>query len=151
MVQNTLNEPETQAEVSIEKAKLAEIYKQKARDIVVSINDEDIDKASLQQKAVSSGILLDKSLLLSGEPTEILAANVGVLMDVVDAIRERKASEQERYQRAMGLPHLPPVIEAVPPAEPAKAPPKTGRQSASQHEPEIRYYPVPLKAPDENG
>jgi hypothetical protein len=136
LVQNTLNEPETQAEVSIEKAELAELYRQKARDIVVSIDATDISKASLQQKAISSGVLLDKSLLLSGEPTEILAANVGVLMDVVEALRSRGPVRQ-------GLPRLPPAIEAIPTS-------KASGQPASQDEPQARYFPVPLKAPAEN-
>jgi predicted transcriptional regulator len=147
MIKNTLNEPEIQQSIQQEKIELSKMYRKTARDIVVSINAADISKASLQQKAISSGILLDKSLLLMGEATEIL--DVRALMAVVDAIRERKVVEQENLQRAMRLPHLPPVIEAVPPAEPAKAPPKTSQQPASQGE--LQYFPVPLKAPDENG
>ena len=69
-VKRFLSEPETQRQVRDEKAVLAEIYRSKARRIVESISEEDIAKASLQQKSIASGVLLDKSLLLSGEATE---------------------------------------------------------------------------------
>ncbi len=68
MVKNILGEPEIQRSIQDERAELATIYRQTARTIVESISTEDIAGASLQQKAVSSGILLDKSLLLSGDP-----------------------------------------------------------------------------------
>ena len=87
LVRNVLAEPKIQRAVIDEKAELAELYRQKARDVVKSIDAKDISKASLQQKAVSSGILLDKSLLLAGEPTGI---NVVALLDVVDAIKARR-------------------------------------------------------------
>lgn len=86
MVKNVLAEPEIQRSVKDEKAELAAIYREKARTIVESISSADIDSASLQQKAVSTGILLDKSLLLSGDATSNL--NVQVLLDVAHAIRD---------------------------------------------------------------
>jgi len=86
MVRNVLAQPEVQRNIQDEKAELAQLYREKARTIVESISSADIAGASLQQKAVSTGILLDKSLLLSGDPTSI---NVSVLMDVVDAMRLR--------------------------------------------------------------
>ncbi len=84
MVRNVLAQPEIQRSIRDEKEELAQVYREKAREIVCSISREDIASASLQQKAVSTGILLDKSLLLSGDATSI---NVSVLMDVVDARR----------------------------------------------------------------
>ena len=92
LVKNVLAEPEIQRAVKDEKAELAVIYREKARTIVQSISGEDIDKANLLQKATSSAIPLDKSLLLSGDPTSI---NVSVLMDVVDAIRSRPPGRVE--------------------------------------------------------
>jgi hypothetical protein len=86
MVRNVLAQPEIQRSIQDEKAELAQLYREKARTIVESISSADIADASLQQKAVSTGILLDKSLLLSGDPTSI---NVSVLMDLVDALRSR--------------------------------------------------------------
>lgn len=106
LVSGVLAEPEIQRAVKVEKAELAELYRAKARDIVSSISSADISAASLQQKAVSSGILLDKSLLLSGDATSI---NVSVLMDVADAIRNRSRG------RAVDLP---PQLPALPPPEP---------------------------------
>ena len=66
--------------------------------MVARISTADINKASLQQKAVSTGILLDKSLLLSGEATENLT--VKVLLEVAGAIKTSRAQVR-----------LPPVIE----------------------------------------
>lgn len=39
--------------------------------VLESITKEDYKKASLSQKAVASGIFIEKSLLLAGEPTQI--------------------------------------------------------------------------------
>lgn len=89
MVKNVLAEPEIQRAIKDEKAELAQLYREKARDIVMSISSEDIADASLQQKAIASGILLDKSLLLSGDATSNL--NVQVLLGLVDTIRESDA------------------------------------------------------------
>jgi transcriptional regulator len=106
-VKNALAEPEIQRAVIDEKAELAELYRSKARAVVTSISDADIAKSSLQQKAISSGILLDKSLLLTGEAPPV--ANIHVLLEVCELIRER------RDRRA-----LPSTVEAAipPPTEP---------------------------------
>ena len=98
MVKNVLAEPEIQRSVKDEKSVLAAIYREKARTIVESISGEDIDSASLQQKAVSTGILLDKSLLLSGDATSNL--NVQVLLDVAHAIRSRTAARVDSPHQA---------------------------------------------------
>ncbi len=87
MVKNTLAEPEIRRAVKDEKTELAAIYRDKARTIVESISCGDIENASLQQKAVSTGILLDKSLLLTGDATSNI--NVQVLLDVAHALRDR--------------------------------------------------------------
>jgi hypothetical protein len=87
-VRNVLAEPEIQRNIVDEKAELAAIYRKKARDVVTSIDAQDIAKASLQQKAVSTGILLDKSLLLAGEPTANLSLTV--MLDLVAAIRAQR-------------------------------------------------------------
>ncbi len=81
---------------------MSAVFRGKARDVVVSIDAEDIAKATLQQKSISSGILLDKSLLLSGEPTMNL--NIGALLDVCDAIRQRRDEESERYMQEFERP-----------------------------------------------
>ncbi len=91
LVKNILADPEIQRAVRDERAELAELYKEQARKIVASISPEDIAKSSLQQKAVSSGILLDKSLLLAGEPTQNLS--VRVLVDLAQNIRQMRRAE----------------------------------------------------------
>jgi predicted XRE-type DNA-binding protein len=102
MVKNTLAEPEIQRAVRNEKEELAANYRNKARDVLMSICDADIKKASLQQKAVSTGILLDKSLVLTGEATENLS--IKVLFEVAQLIRESERQGQQAQQ-------LPPIID----------------------------------------
>ena len=95
MVSHVMAEPEVQRQVQDEKAVLAEIYRSKARRIVDSINDVDIEKASLQQKSISSGVLLDKSLLLSGDLPQV---SVTVLLNLVQAARDMRDAEDGRLQ-----------------------------------------------------
>jgi len=79
-----LSKPEVVTDVQNEKSELAVIYQAKARKVVESITDADISKASLQQKSISSGVLLDKSLLLAGGlPT----FNVQILLQVAEVLR----------------------------------------------------------------
>lgn len=52
------------------KATLADHFVATAYRTVASISDEDISKASLQQKATSAGILLDKHRLMTGQTTQ---------------------------------------------------------------------------------
>lgn len=86
--------PEVIQEVREIRADLAERYQAEALRVLNSISDQDIEKASLQNKAVSSGIFLDKSLLLRGQVTQV---DVHVLLDAVSAVRET------RDQRARGV------------------------------------------------
>jgi len=92
MVKNVLAEPEIQQQVQDEKAVLAEIYRSKARRIVESINEEDIAKASLQQKSISSGVLLDKSLLLTGDVPPI---RIEILLSAVQMIRDQRQLDDD--------------------------------------------------------
>ena len=97
MVKRHLDTPEAIAQVGDERTELVELYKQKARDCVAAIDDEKIQKSSALQLATSSGILLDKSLLLSGKPTQ----NVAIIVELLDVISERNDAEIERqYQEA---------------------------------------------------
>jgi len=115
LVHDVLQQPETQLAITDERAELAELYKEKARKIVDSISPEDIAKSSLQQKAVSSGILLDKSLLLAGEPTQNLS--VRVLVDLAAEFRAHRREEGlrrvEEYRVAHGLPAPPPPTKSA--------------------------------------
>lgn len=95
-IKRHLDTPGVIEQVRDEQQELVELYRQKARDCVAAIDDEKIAKASALQLATSSGILLDKSLLLSGQPTSI---NVVALMDVLDVIQQRRDDEIERQWR----------------------------------------------------
>ncbi len=96
-VAKVLRNPVVIAEVKVTKAALAEKFKLQSERVLDSICDRDIAGASLQQKSVSSGILIDKSLLLSGDPTVNL--NIDVLLDVAEAIRSRAREPQESSWR----------------------------------------------------
>lgn len=95
-IKHYLDTPEAVTVIRDERQELATLYRQKARDVVVSISSADIAKASLQQKAISSGVLLDKSLLLAGEPTQNLS--ISVLVQMVAAVREQREAEDKRFQ-----------------------------------------------------
>jgi predicted transcriptional regulator len=102
MVKNILAEPEIQQQVRDEKDVLAEIYRSKARRIVESINDQDIAKASLQQKSISSGVLLDKSLLLTGDvPTFRIEVLLAAVAQVKEMRAVQSAEEMEAVRRRM--------------------------------------------------
>jgi len=63
-----------QSEVTeIRMDKLQKLFGGKLERVVDSINQEDIDNASLKDKAIAAGILTEKWLLLRGQPTQILA------------------------------------------------------------------------------
>jgi hypothetical protein len=88
LVKNALAEPEVQRAVKDEKAELSVMYRTKARAILESIDDDVIAKGNLLQRATSSAICLDKALILAGEAP--INVNVQVLMQVVDAIRDKR-------------------------------------------------------------
>lgn len=119
-------------EVQAIKADLADVYKSKARDVLESITDADISKASLQQKSISSGVLLDKSLLLTGQATAIV--DVRVLLDVCQLIRDQREKEDEAQMQNWQQAHTLPVsatVERILPA-PSAEPIPTPIPAASQ-------------------
>jgi IS30 family transposase len=95
-IKRHLDTPEAIEQVREERTELVELYREKARDCVAAIDDDKIAKASALQLATSSGILLDKSLLLSGKPTQ----NVAVLIEVLDMLSVRQDEEIERQWQA---------------------------------------------------
>ena len=107
MVRNMMEEPEIQEKIGDEKSVLAKLYRDKARRIVDSIDDIDIKKASLQQKSISSGVLLDKSLLLVGDLPQV---NVSVLLDLVQVVREIRDTEDARLRSEHATHKLPATI-----------------------------------------
>ena len=107
MVTNMMEEPEIQEKIGDEKSVLAKLYRDKARRVVDSINDVDIQKASLQQKSSSSGVLLDKSLLLSGDLPQV---SVTVQLDLVTAARDMRDAEDARFRAEFRATHKPATI-----------------------------------------
>ena len=107
MVKNMMEEPEIQEKIGDEKSVMAKLYRDKARRVVDSINDVDIQKASLQQKSISSGVLLDKSLLLSGDLPQV---SVTVLLDLVTAARDMRDAEDARFRAEFRATHKPATI-----------------------------------------
>lgn len=99
-VKHYLEKPEAIAEVRDERQELVEIYRDKARACAVAITDEKIRASSALQLATSSGILLDKSLLLSGQPTRI---DVVVLLEVCELLRQQHDAESERQRQQEAL------------------------------------------------
>ena len=96
IVAHHLEKPETMTEVHNERANLVEIYQDRARECVIAIDADKIARSSALQLATASGICLDKSLLLSGQPTSI---NVVALMEVLEVIREQGDEESERQHQ----------------------------------------------------
>ena len=56
-----------------------------AANTVASITNEDFSKASLQQKVVSVGILIDKSRLIQGQSTSNSSIMLKAIMSTMDA------------------------------------------------------------------
>ena len=91
-VKRFLSRPEVVRDVESEKQELATEYRGKARDILTSVDDATITKAGLKDRAIASGVFLDKSLALTGEAPVVL--NVSALLDVAELLRDRNGAEQ---------------------------------------------------------
>lgn len=113
-IKRLLGVPAIAAEVSTKKLELSDLYEKRAYEVVEAVTTEDISKASLQQKAVSSGIFLDKARLMRGESTENI--NVAVLMDVISLIKQQ--DEQQSCPPVRTLPA--PTAEPIPAPQQAK-------------------------------
>jgi len=66
----------------------AEVFDSVAMRLLSSISQDKIDKTPAVQAITGAAILIDKARLVRGQATGI---NVNVLLDVVDAIRNRSA------------------------------------------------------------
>jgi len=72
-VAKVLREPNVMALVADNQERLAAKYEQLAESILDNVTYEDFEKATLQQKAISSGTFLDKARLIRGASTQNLA------------------------------------------------------------------------------
>lgn len=105
-VKKFLRKPEVVREVSVQREHLAGMFDDVAERTLEGVTDEDVTKASLQQKMVSAGIAIDKSAMLRGQLPPVL--NVTLLLDIASSIR------RERDERDPG-----PTLPALPPHDPA--------------------------------
>ena len=95
-IKRHLDDREVMDMVRDERTEMVELYRDRARACALAITDEKIQKSSALQLATASGILLDKGLLLSGQPTSI---NVVALMEVCDLLRQQGQRESEQRQQ----------------------------------------------------
>lgn len=72
--------------------RLADKHERMAETILDSISDENLLKASLQQKAISSATMLDKSRLIKGQGQSTSSI---ILMAVPDTFRQMTSTEIE--------------------------------------------------------
>ena len=72
-VRTALRLPEAREQVQDRQERLADKFEQLSERILDAVCDADLEKASLQQKAVSAGVMLDKSRLIRGNSTHNLA------------------------------------------------------------------------------
>jgi hypothetical protein len=149
-IKRLLTKPAVAAEVSVKKIELADLYEQRAYEIVEAVTAEDISKASLQQMAVSSGIFLDKSRLLRGESTSNISMEV--LMQVAIMVRD----ERDRADDSGGIPQqaaLPAQVAAIPSTPiptPAREPAARSNRPQGPAIPAVRYYSAnPVDPPED--
>ncbi len=79
-VRKVLATPEVMTQVADYQERLAEKFEQLTDRILDSVSDEDVAKASLQQKVISAATSLDKTRLLRGQST----SNVSLLHRLIE-------------------------------------------------------------------
>lgn len=97
-IKKLLSTPAVAAEVRSKKAELSDMFERLAIRTIEAVSADDIKNASLQQKAVSSGIFIDKMQLLRDQPTANI--NVSALLEVADLLRDRENEAQAQRWRA---------------------------------------------------
>jgi len=78
--------PAIMEEVKEKEQEVADMFEDVARLSLGSITIKNIEASSMLQRVTAAGIAVDKFQLLRGKPTAI---NVGVLLDVLEAIRSK--------------------------------------------------------------
>lgn len=105
-----LSTPAVAEEVGAKKEQLADMFERLAIRTIEAVSEGDIKDASLQQKAVSSGIFTDKMRLLRGESS--VNIDVNALLDVAEMLRGERHREDEEQSKRWREEH------ALPPASP---------------------------------
>jgi len=146
-VKRLLTMPAVAAEISVKKLELSALYENRAYEIAESVTKEDISKASLQQKAVSSAIFLDKSRLLTGQSTSNV--HVQVLLDVVQLLQQESDDDlPQQAPRTLTLSASPNMEQ--PADRPLSQPRQPAQTQTQQPDPapavRVRYYtPNPVE------
>jgi hypothetical protein len=66
-IKKEIVKPESQVQVADIQERLADKFEQLSERILDAVCDADLEKATLQQKAISAGVMLDKSRLIRGQ------------------------------------------------------------------------------------
>lgn len=94
-VKKVLAEPAIIDQVADMEQELAATFQELAMRTLKSISESDLERASLQQKAVSAGIFLDKNRLITGKSTQ----NTAVMLASCVLEAERISNEQAARDR----------------------------------------------------
>ena len=94
-IKRHLSEEGVMEQVRNERVELAELYRQKAYDCAIAIDDAKIQKSSALQLATASAICLDKHQLLSGRPTQ----NVAVIVEMLEMLHAQQDQQEAREER----------------------------------------------------
>jgi hypothetical protein len=101
-----LDKPQVREQVAIQREVLASMCDSIAHRTMSAVSATDIEKASLKDKMISTGIAIDKAACLRGEVP--ITVNVSVLLDAVSAIRGMRDAEDARqlaeYRATHALP-----------------------------------------------
>jgi hypothetical protein len=73
---------------------MAKLFRYRSWEILRSISEEDIENAPLRDKMVSAAIAVDKSLLLEGQPTQILSIKQLENLDTLAGALLKEASRR---------------------------------------------------------
>jgi hypothetical protein len=95
-LQKFLDKPEVREQVGIQREVLAGMCDSIAHRVMSAVTAADVEKASLKDKMISTGIAIEKAALLRGEIP--VTVNVSVLLDLVAAAQEMRRVNDERLQ-----------------------------------------------------
>ena len=109
----TRYEPVIQEAKEVKSEVLRDLFSTNARRVLESVTDEDIAKAGLRDKAVAAGIYTDKTLLLQGQPTQVMSVKE---LQSLEELSKMMVAEAKRRGTRM-LPPKPPSSAGPDPTE----------------------------------
>jgi hypothetical protein len=99
-VAKVLNDPGVIADKANIEERLADKFEQLTEAILDSVSEDDLLKASLQQKSISAATMLDKARLIRGQSN----MNLAVIMANAVIEADRMATEELKAERPVGIP-----------------------------------------------